>query len=390
MPKAGSKKITFPAAEGGWVDILVIAGEHSGDEHAARMMKAAMAKKKDLKVCAIGGRHLKATGAQLIFDLIDYSVIGLVEVLKHYREYKQIFEETVNWIQKYRPKMVVFVDYPGMNLRIAKALMKRRIASKAGGDVKLLYYISPQVWVWKAKRKFKMAKMLDSLGVIFPFEVDVFDGTKLDTRFVGHPFLSSGYDLPVSYDPSGPILLLPGSRKAAIGRIAPILFSAFSECLKSKSKLRAVCIYASEELKALLESILKKYPEVQERIELLPNTDDIGARAVLTSSGTMSLNCALANIPGVVVYRTHPLTYIMGRMLVKVPYIGIANILLGKPLYPEFIQGAATSERLAAEISDCIENADRIKQTRNWAAELRELLDKPSSGGPAEWLLDHW
>ncbi|MBD5779364.1 lipid-A-disaccharide synthase [Pelagicoccus sp. NFK12] len=390
MSKTGSVDISFPPAEGGWVDILVIAGEHSGDEHAARMMKSVMAQRPDFKVCAIGGRHLKAAGAQVIFDLIEYSVIGLVEVLKHYGEYKQIFDETINWIQRYRPKMVVFVDYPGMNLRIAKSLMSKGIANKAGGDVKLLYYISPQVWVWKAKRKYKMAQMLDSLAVIFPFEVDVFEGTKLDTRFVGHPFLSSDYDLPVSYDPSGPILLLPGSRKAAIGRIAPILFSAFSECLKSKSKLRAVCIYASEDLKKLLESILRKFPDVERRIELRPNTDELGARAVLTSSGTMSLNCALANIPGVVVYRTHPLTYLMGRMLVKVPYIGIANILLGKPLYPEFIQGAATKKRLAAEITDCIENAERIRQTRNWAAELRELLDKPRSGGPAEWLLDYW
>lgn len=388
MSKLSAKDFAFPPLAEGPVDVLVLAGEHSGDEHAARMVRSAIAKNENLKVCAVGGRHLEAAGAQLLFDLVEYSVIGLVEVLKHYSEYKLIFDETINWIRNHKPKVVVFVDYPGMNLRIAKRLMEEGIASTAGGDTRMLYYISPQVWVWKAKRKFQMAKMLDSLAVIFPFEVDVFEGTQLDTRFVGHPFLAGDYDLPVSYDPCGPILLLPGSRRAAIGRIAPIFFAAFSECLKSKSELTAVCIYASEELKQLLLGILEGFPDVASRIELRPNTDSLGARAVLTSSGTMSLNCALANIPGAVAYRTHPLTYVMGRMLVKIPYIGIANLLLDKPLYPEFIQGAATRKRLAAEIKDCIENVERIEQTRIWAAELHDLLDKPSSGGVSDWLLE--
>lgn len=390
MSKSESLDISLPAAQGGWVDILVITGEHSGDEHAARMMKSVMAQREEFHVCAVGGRHLEATGAQMLFDLIKYSEIRFGEELKHDNEYKPLLDEIIDWIRVYRPKMVVFADCPEINLRIAKSLTDKRIANKAGGDVKLLYYISPQVLHWKPKQKLKVAQMLDSLAVIFPFEVDAFEGTKLDTRFVGHPYLSSGYDLPVSYNPGGPILFHPGNNKAATERIAPIFFSAFSECLKSKSGLKAICIYASEALKQSIQSTLKKYPDVNARIELRPNFDEIGARAVFTSSGTMSLNCVLANVPGAVVYRTSPAKYMMGRILEKVPYIGIANIILGKPLYPELIQGEATKQRLAAEITDCIENAARIRQTRNWAAELRDLLDKPSSGGPAEWLLDHW
>lgn len=389
MGKLDPGVFPFAAPKEGKVDVLVVAGEHSGDEHAARMIKAALGKRSGLSVCAVGGRHLESAGAQLLFDLTTYSVVGFVEVLKHYSELKQLFDEIVRWIREHKPKAVVFVDYPGMNLRIAQRLAEEGISFRTGGRTRLLYYISPQVWAWKEKRKFSMAKILDSLAVIFPFEVDVFEGTQLETRFVGHPFISTDYDLPVSYDPSGPVLLLPGSRKAAIGRIAPVLFGAFSECLKRKSKLEAVCIYASEELKDLLLGILKKFPEVAERIELRPNTDSLGARAVLTSSGTMSLNCALANIPGAIAYKTHPVTYLMGRALVKIPYIGIANLLLDKPLYPEYIQGAASTKRLASEIEDCIENVDRIKQTRNWSAELRELLDKPSTGGVADWLLEY-
>ena len=389
MPDAPQLDFSFPPPADGRVDALVIAGEHSGDEHAARMVRVARERRPDLAVCTVGGRHLQAAGAQLLFDLTQYSVVGFFEVLKHYGELKRLFEEILRWIREYKPKVVCFVDYPGMNLRIAKRLAEEGLSSRAGGEIRLIYYISPQVWAWKAKRKFQMAQMLDSLAVIFPFEVDVFEGTQLETRFVGHPFLSSDYDLPVSYDPDGPILILPGSRRAAIERIAPILFASYQECLKRKSKLEAVCVYASAELRGLIESILERFPAIRERVRLTPNQLHVSARAVLTSSGTMSLNCALANIPGAIAYRTHPITYVMGRALVKVPYIGIANLLLDKPLYPEYIQGAATKTRLAAELIDCIENVDRIKQTRNWAAELRELLDKPSTGDVSDWLLEH-
>lgn len=326
----------------------------------------------------------------MLFHILDHSAIALGQALKPTREHKQIVNETISWIQRYRPKMVVFVDSPKLNLAIAKGLVNKGIANKAGGDVKLLYYISPQILHWNSRQKHNIAKQLDSLAVIFPFEADAFEDTKLDTRFVGHPYLSSDYDLPVSYDPAGPILFHPGSEKSEIARIAPILFSALSHCLHQKSKLNAICVYPSEELKQLLQKTLQKYPTVQARTELSPNFDELGVRAFFTSSGTMSLNCALANIPGAMIYRAHPAKYMMGRMRAQMPYIGIANIILGKPLYPEYLQGEATTTHLAAEISNCIENADRIRQTRNWAAALRDLLDKPSTGGPADWLLDYW
>src|SRR5690606_18107869 len=178
----------------------------------------------------------------------------------------------LRWIREYKPRVVCFVDYPGMNLRIAQRLAEEGVAARAGGPTRLIFYISPQVWAWKAKRKHEMAKYLDALAVIFPFEVDVFRGTGLEARFVGHPFLSTDYDLPVHYDPAGAILLLPGSRRAAISRIAPLLFEGFRECLKTKGKLSAVCIYASDTLRELLEQILSRYPELKDKVALMPNT----------------------------------------------------------------------------------------------------------------------
>jgi len=383
-----ARSFDLPKPDCKGVDVLVIAGEHSGDEHAARLIEKALSRRPGLKVCALGGRRLEAAGAQLLFDLTEYSIVGFVEVLSHYSELKKLFEEIVLWIIEHRPRAVVFVDYPGMNLRIAKRLFEEDIAARAGGATRLLYYIGPQVWAWKAKRKYEMARILDSLAVIFSFEVDVFADTELETRFVGHPFMDEAYELPVHYDADGPVLLLPGSRRAAVARIAPALFAAFDRCLRQRTKLRAVCIYPTEELRQLLAGILKRYPTLEGKLALVPNQGSVGASSVLASSGTMSLSCALANIPGAIAYRTHPLTYLLGRLWVKIPFIGISNLLLDKAMYPEYIQGRATPGALAKELSDCIENPERIKRTRGCGVELRGLLDSPAEGDAADWLLE--
>jgi lipid-A-disaccharide synthase len=165
----------------GAVDLLIIAGEHSGDEHAAVLISHLLAIRPELKVAAIGGQKMEAAGAQLLFDLTHLSVVGFFEVLKHYKYFKQLFGAVVDWVEKHGPRAILFVDYPGFNLRLAKTLFDKGIAHKAGGSTQLLYYIGPQIWAWKAKRRFEMARLLDGLSVIFPFEVECFADTDLET-----------------------------------------------------------------------------------------------------------------------------------------------------------------------------------------------------------------
>ncbi len=381
--------LPLPAPSRDSVDALVIAGELSGDEHAAKMVASAISRSASLNIVALGGPNLKEAGAEMILDMMPYSVIGFVEALKRYSKFKELRDAIVDWIMEHRPKVVCFVDYPGLNLRIAQALADRGVTRKSGGSIRLLFYISPQVWVWKAKRRFKMAKLLDSLGVIFPFEVESFADTTLETRFVGHPFLAGDHELPAVYDADGPLLMLPGSRAGAISRIAPLMFQSLKTLAKTRSEIRATCIYANESLKELLMSLVSGDNDLRDRIDFVPNNSIVQASCVLTSSGTMSLNCALAGIPGAVVYRVHPLTYVFGRMLVKIPYIGIANILLDTPMYPEFIQGSAKPEILAREIEICLQDEKRIQETRELSGKLRSILDKPAKGGPGNWLLEY-
>lgn len=378
MPEALPFRFSPPA--GGGVDLLVVAGEHSGDEHAARMVAELRAKRPGLRVCALGGKHLEAAGAQVLFDLTASSVVGFVEVVKHYGFFKTLFAETLRWIGEHRPKAVCFVDYPGFNLRLAEALNKGGLAAKAGGPVKLLFYISPQIWAWKAGRRFKMAKHLDALACIFPFEVACYSDTQLPVEFVGHPFLAADYAAPVRYDANAPVLLLPGSRKQAVGRIWPLLREGHAAFGKRGARV----IYPSEAIREVIEVT----GGVPAGVELVANTGEpVAASAVLTSSGTMSLHCALAGLPGAIAYRANGLTYLIGRLLVKIPYLGINNLLLKEAMYPEYLQGAASPQALAAELRDCLENPSRRERTAAQTEALKSILRQPANGTVADWAI---
>lgn len=374
-----SAHVSLPPPLSGPVDVLIVAGEHSGDQHAAAMVKAALAREPGLKVAALGGPELARSGAQLLHDLTATSVIGFVEVLSHARFFRNLFNETLAWIARHRPKAVCFIDYPGFNLRLARALQKKGLSRKGGGSISTLYYISPQIWAWKGKRRFEMAETLDALSVIFPFEVGCYADTALPTTFVGHPFVAETYEAPVGYDPAGPILILPGSRRQPVRRIFPPLLEALERLGGDR---KAVVLYPSDTIRTVLENA-----RPSERVELRKTGTPVAASAVLTSSGTMSMHCALAGIPGAIVYRTSPITYFLGRLLVKTPFIGIANLLLEEAMYPEFIQEAAKPETLARELRDCLENPVRRARTAALAVKLHDILRQPTTGTAADWLL---
>ncbi len=381
-------EIHLPPPASGPVDILIIAGEHSGDEQAARMVGALLRRRPHLRVAAIGGPRLAAMGAQLLYDLTATSVVGLVEVLRHFGFFRRVFRETLRWIHEHQPSVVCFVDYPGFNLRLARALQAARISHQAGGPVRLVYYISPQVWAWKPQRRHTMGRVLDALAVIFPFEVQTYADTPLSVQFVGHPFVAPDYAPSLVHLSTAPVLLLPGSRTAAVGRIAPLLLDGFAAYQRRTPEARAQILYPSRQVREQLEAEVRRRPALTGRVALQSSDMPAAASSVLTSSGTMSLVCALAAIPGAIAYRLNPVTYFLGRHLVKVPYIGIANLLLPQPIYPEFLQGAAAPPVLAAELADCAENPSRLQLTRQRAEQLRQVLARPVQGDAADWLTE--
>jgi lipid-A-disaccharide synthase len=370
----------LPDPSSGGVDLLVIAGEHSGDEHAARMVRQLLGKQPGLKVCALGGPRLAAAGAQLLQDLTAGSAMGFA-VIARIAHYKKLIADIVEWTGRHRPRAVCFVDSSGLNLRIASGLMDRGFAAKAGGPTRLLYYISPQIWASRPGRRFQMSRHLDGLAAIFPFEPACYADTRLPVEFVGHPFVAPDYAAPVAFDPAGPVLLLPGSRRQVVARIFPLLLEAFR---LSGTARPAVVLYPGEEILGVLQAASPPANVTLQRTG--DATGPVRAAAVLTASGTMSMHCALAGIPGALTYRTDGLTYALGRLLVNVEFIGIANLLLDEPMYPEFIQAAATPAALAAELRAALEQPGRLARTRDQAARLRALLAQPARGTAADWL----
>lgn len=382
-----SKVQPLPLPASGRVDLLIIAAEHSGDEHAARLVRELRNKHPGVVVAALGGPRLAAAGAQLLRDLTVSSAMGFAVITK-ISYYRALIAEIVRWIGEHKPRAVCFVDSSGLNLRIARELFEKRISAKAGGPTKTLYYISPQVWASRAGRRFVMAQHLDGLAAIFPFEPSVYADTELRVTFVGHPFVADDYRPPVRFDPNGPVLLLPGSRKGPVKRIFPVLLEAFAA---SGTERDAVVLYPSEEILTALKSELAE-TNLGARVRLIDGSTQAEPQpgaAVLTTSGTMSMHCALAGIPGAVTYRADPLTYFLGRMLVRVKFIGIANLLLGEAMYPEYIQGAATPIALAAELNQCLADAQRKNRTFDYAKRLRALLSQTTQGNAAEWVAAH-
>jgi lipid-A-disaccharide synthase len=377
----------FSSPSDGEVDLLIIAGEHSGDELAAHMVKHLLEKHPQLKVAALGGEKLKQSGAKLVFNMVDHSVMGLVDVIKNYSFLKRLFNNTLDWIEKYQPKHICFVDYPGFNLRLAKVLKAKQLSQKGGGDIGLHYYVSPQIWAWKSQRRFKMAKVLDSLGVLFPFEKKWYSDTNLPVTYLGHPFAEKDYPLPVEYDPNGTILLLPGSRIKSIEVIAPTIFKAFQQIVLEDDSLTGVVLYPSQQVERYLKTLLESYPALTDKVSLVKNDSvKLKVKGAIMSSGTISLSMALASVPGVIMYKLSNLNYALVRILIKVRFIGLANLILDQSIYPELLQKEATVDNIVSHFTPCLSNKDSINDFMDASNVLKyKLLDEREMSA-SEWI----
>ena len=373
----------------GKVDLLIIAGEHSGDELAAHMVQNLLEENPHLKIAALGGDRLKESGVELVYNMVDHSVMGLVDVIKNYSFLKSLFDNTLSWIKEHQPRHICFVDYPGFNLRLARALKELRLSQKGGGEIGLHYYVSPQIWAWKSKRRFKMAKTLDSLGVLFPFEKECYSDTDLPVTYLGHPFAEKNYPLPVEYDPDGKILLLPGSRIKSIEMIAPIIFEAFQRISAKDSLLSAVILYPSQKVQISLEAILRSYPTLTDKVSLVKNdSTKLKVKGAIMSSGTISLSMALASVPGVIIYKVSQLNYWLLRTLVKVRFIGLANLILDQSIYPELLQKRAKVENIVNELTPYLNKQESIDDFMDASNLLRYKLIDDREMSASEWVLD--
>ena len=376
-----------PAGEGE-VDVLFLAAECSGDELGAALIEDCVPINGGAKLWAAGGAAMAAACDNFIANVVDNAAMGFFDVICQLPFFMGYIDAMVKWIAAALPKRVCFIDSPSLHLRIAEKLFKMGIAKKSGGPVSLYYYVAPQVWAWKPKRKHSMAKIIDSLAVLFEFEVKHFEDSDLPVTYVGHPLMNGDIRSTLRYSANGALLLLPGSRPASVRRIFPTMLEAAMEPQLKEVKSIA-CLYPTEAIGKILEEQVSEANCEKNgfSVELVSTAKaakrPIATRLVMVSAGTMSLRCALDAIPGVIVYRTHPLTYLLGRYYVRVTHLGIASIILGYEYYPEFIQGAADSSSIANKLAQFLHAG---KDFAVIAEELRRKMDAAHIS-PAEWLL---
>ena len=349
--------------------IMFIAGEASGDSNAAVVIRVLKARAPELEIFGTGGPQMKAAGMELLFDLTEHAVVGLVEVLKNYGKFKRYFDQLLAEVGRRQPKVVVLVDFPGFNLRFAKA-MKRRYP-----QTKVIYYISPQLWAWHASRAKQIERDVDLLLTIFPFEKAWYaeHAPKLRVAFVGHPFAEK-FKKP-GLRSQKTILLLPGSREREVAKIWPVM----SGVVDKLADVKFIAAAVDERTAAMI-----RHPRVKVEIG---KARDLMRQATLaiTASGTATMECAFAGCPMIVVYKVNWLTYLIGRWLVTVKWLAMPNVIAGKSIVPEFIQHRASSSRVAVAARNLLqETGERQTMQRELAAVVASLGGSGSSERAAQ------
>ena len=331
--------------------VLFSAGEASGEQHAAHMFQEMLKLNSNVRASGMGGSKMRQAGIDIRFDSSGIGVIGLVEILKHYGEIRRALNVMKAIVAEEKPDLLVCVDYKEFNLKLAQ------FAKKQG--VKVLFYVSPQVWAWRPGRVVTYGKAIDMMAVIFPFETAYYQAKNVPVRYVGHPSVDKVHPLHgksedlalFGLDAKRPIVgILPGSRANEIKRMLPVMLDAATLLAEKQPELQFLLPQADsisdEELQSYLQPCQVAINVVKgQTYDAIQCCD-----AIMTTSGTASLEIALLGVPMLIAYRLAPLTYWLGKQLVKIPFIGLPNIIAGKSVAKELIQHDVTAENLATEI----------------------------------------
>lgn len=346
--------------------LFFVAGESSGDIHGSNLIRAIREMDASIQCEGVGGRYMEKAGMTLRFDLASHAIMGFAEVIKSFGFIRRLFYETLDRIRETRPDAVVLIDYPGFNIRLAKAIKKLGIP--------IVYYISPQVWAWKKGRIRTLADTVDKMLVILPFEKELYDAVGLDCTFVGHPLIDHITQSPLSdtYKGEYTIGLLPGSREQEIRRIFPIML-VVAEGIRSEfpdARFVVPCVddARAKQIKMLAGNFSLEI--AQDQFYDILNE----ARFCLVASGTATLETALFNVPMIVLYKVTGITFWLAKRLVSVEAIALVNILAKRRIVPEYIQHEATVKSILPEALVLIGDTPQRKTMLADLTELRSTL----------------
>ncbi len=366
--------------------IMIVTGEASGDLHGANLLRALREKLPELKACGMGGSELASLGMEILFDAAKISVVGISEVISHLPDIFRAQQVLRRRLHTDRPDLLILIDFPDFNLMLAKR-------AKALG-IPVFYYISPQVWAWRSGRVKTIRKRVDKLGVILPFEVDFFRERGVDAEYAGNPLLDSiqaledrkvflaRLELPEETTCIG---LLPGSRRREIASMLPVFLRA-ARLLQEQSQRRLTFFLpqastiADRDLEAAGLSLFQKDLDIriikEDRYSMMAACD-----AAMATSGTVTLELAILQVPMVVCYRLSPLTYRLGKMMVKIDHFSLPNLIAGYIAIPELLQDEVTPERIAGELTALLTVPEKMHNMKN---DLRSIKDKLGEAGASK------
>jgi lipid-A-disaccharide synthase len=355
--------------------ILIIAGEASGDLHGSNLVKALKEQDPSLDIYGVGSRNMREAGVRMLADASSISVVGATEVLTHIGAIYGVYAKLKRFLREERPDLLILIDFPDFNIMTGKA------ARKLG--IPVLYYISPQVWAWRKGRINTIAKLVRSILVVFPFEVDLYRPTGIDVRFVGHPLadvVASKYTREEARSQLGlaqdrrTIAILPGSRRKEIMHLLPDLLRAAGIIRERFPDVQ----FALPVAPTLERSFVKRFVDesgvpvtvIDGRVYDVLRASD----AAMVTSGTATLETGLMAIPMVIAYRASRLTYWIGRLLVSVKNFGLVNIVAGRTVVPELLQDEATPERIAEEIGAILADPEKHRRITEELVRVRKVL----------------
>jgi len=356
--------------------IVIVAGEESGDIHAAAFVRQLKANNPDLHISGIGGQHMRDAGVELISDLARYGVTGVSEVIRHLRVIKQAFTAIKSHLSANKPDLLILVDYPGFNLRLAKF-------AKQELGIRILYYISPQIWAWKASRIHTIRACVDRMAVILPFEKKLYQQAGVPVSFVGHPLVDKVHScndiaaarlalgLPAS---KRIIAMLPGSRTHEIERHMPVLRDSAKRLSAQYDDVHFVIPIAGTIKPALVDSYFADtaiaYTLINGKaVETLACSD-----CVVVASGTASLECALLEKPMCIIYKASALTYIAAFKLIRIKYLGLCNLLQDEMIVPELLQYDCNATELTRVLTDLLDDREMSQRMTKRLHQLRLSL----------------
>jgi len=364
--------------------IMIIAGESSGDLHGANLVKALSEKRENLFFCGIGGPMLTAAGVRIVVDASELAVVGITEAFLNAKTLLKGMGTAKGILSNLRPDLLILIDFPDFNLHVAAT------AKKLG--IPVLYYISPQIWAWRRGRVKKIQKLVDHMAVILPFEKPFFEKADIPVTFVGHPLLDS-VTLP---DPAplsethasgkvtleNPVIgLLPGSRGGEISRHLPVMLEAARLLARMRKRAAFVLSVAPMADKQVIENIIAQKGK---GLDIILETGDVQCvfnrcHLVIAASGTVTLEAAIAGIPGVVIYKVSPTSYWLGKALVRVDYICLANLIADKAIFPELLQSQASPKRIADEVMAIITDSNIRGRMKRDLLTVRNALGGPGA-----------